>query len=92
VPDDPESVSTDERILRAFLALVAQPGLAGTTTRAIAQAAGVNEVTIFRRFGSKLALAREALRRFSPRSRKSSRRSTPRPRRPPAAVWSESCA
>lgn len=36
------------------------------TTRDIASAAGVNEVTIFRRFGNKAALAVAAVRRFQP--------------------------
>jgi AcrR family transcriptional regulator len=58
--------STDERILRAFLTLAADQGFTATTTRAIAATAGVNEITVFRRFGNKIALAREAIRRFAP--------------------------
>lgn len=46
-------VSTDDRILDAAEELFAAHGFAGTTTRALAQRAGVNEVTLFRRFGSK---------------------------------------
>jgi AcrR family transcriptional regulator len=36
-----------------------------TTTRALAEAAGVNEVTIFRLFGGKAGLAAETMRRYS---------------------------
>ena len=45
--------STETRILDAALELFSELGYAGTTTRAIAHKAGVNEVTLFRRFGSK---------------------------------------
>jgi AcrR family transcriptional regulator len=58
--------TTDERILRAFLALAASRGMAAVTTRDLARAAGVNEVTIFRRFGDKASLALAAVRRFQP--------------------------
>ena len=58
--------ATDERILRTFLALAATRGMAGVTTRDLARAAGVNEVTIFRRFGDKASLALAAVRRFQP--------------------------
>lgn len=57
---------TEDKILRAFLSLAAERGMSVITTRDIAAAAGVNEVTLFRRFGGKAALAREAVRRFSP--------------------------
>ncbi len=51
-----------ERILRAATELYAETGFRGTTTRQIAQRAGVNEVTLFRHFGSKTALLHEAIR------------------------------
>ena len=60
------SEDTRDRILRAFLSLAAERGMAVVTTRDIAAAAGVNEVTIFRHFGGKASLAREAVRRFHP--------------------------
>ncbi len=44
---------TNTRILDAALDLFYQRGYDGTTTRAIAEGAGVNEVTLFRNFGSK---------------------------------------
>jgi AcrR family transcriptional regulator len=43
----------DSEILDAALAVIVQRGYAGATTRQIAEAAGINEVTLFRRFGSK---------------------------------------
>jgi AcrR family transcriptional regulator len=48
--------ATRERILDAALAVFAEKGYAGATTRGIARTARVNEVTLFRRFGSKKAL------------------------------------
>ena len=60
------SEETRDKILRAFLALAAERGMAGITTRDIAAAAGVNEVTLFRHFGDKASLARAAVRRFDP--------------------------
>lgn len=45
-----------ERILDAATRVYAQHGFRGATTRLIAQAAGVNEVTLFRIFGSKSGL------------------------------------
>ncbi|PGC26960.1 TetR family transcriptional regulator [Bacillus pseudomycoides] len=48
-----ETKNTSERIIEAFLELFRTYGYKGTTTRSIAELAGVNEVTIFRNFGSK---------------------------------------
>ena len=48
-------------ILAAAANVFAQYGFLGSTTRRIAEAAGVNEVTIFRYFGSKEVLLREAM-------------------------------
>jgi AcrR family transcriptional regulator len=47
---------TDAAIFDAALGVLAQHGYAGATTRRIAQAAGVNEVTLFRRYGDKRSL------------------------------------
>lgn len=58
------SETARERILHAFLRLVSERGFEATTTRAVAQEAGVNEVTIFRHFGDKANLARELYRNF----------------------------
>jgi AcrR family transcriptional regulator len=50
-----------ERLLKAALGVYAEAGTRGATTRRIAHAASVNEVTLFRHFGSKESLIREAL-------------------------------
>ena len=50
------------RILEAAARVYSQHGFRGATTRLIAQEADVNEVTLFRTFGSKEALIEEALR------------------------------
>lgn len=57
-----------ERILDAAARLFQELGSRGATTRRIAAAAGVNEVTLFRQFGSKQQLLSEALARASRRS------------------------
>ncbi|MBI3504380.1 MAG: TetR/AcrR family transcriptional regulator [Proteobacteria bacterium] len=49
-------------VLAAAARLYAEHGFRGTTTRRIAEEAGVNEVTLFRHFGSKTALLLEAIR------------------------------
>lgn len=50
------------RILQAAARMYSQHGWRGATTRRIAEEAGVNEVTIFRQFGSKDALLEIAMR------------------------------
>lgn len=55
-----------ERILEAAVRVYGEMGFRGATTRRIARAAGVNEVTLFRLFGSKRALMDEALLRRTP--------------------------
>jgi AcrR family transcriptional regulator len=51
-----------QRLIDAAIAVFGECGFRGATTRRIADAAGVNEVTIFRIFGSKSALLEEAVR------------------------------
>lgn len=51
-----------DRLLTAAAHVFASAGYRGATTRRIAQEAGVNEITLFRHFGSKDALIHEALR------------------------------
>ncbi|MBL8130854.1 MAG: TetR/AcrR family transcriptional regulator [Anaerolineae bacterium] len=53
---DSGAEDTRQRIIDAALALFSEVGYARATTRAIAERAGVNEVTIFRHFGSKKSL------------------------------------
>ncbi|WP_139491020.1 TetR/AcrR family transcriptional regulator [Brevibacillus dissolubilis] len=48
-----EEQETRHRILTAARELMAMRGYKGATTRAIAEMAGVNEVTVFRHFGNK---------------------------------------
>lgn len=52
-----------DKILQAAGRLFCESGFRGTTTRRIATEAGVNEVTLFRQFGSKELLLREAITR-----------------------------
>lgn len=52
----------ETRILEAAIEMVTEHGYAGATTRRIAEAAGVHEVTLFRKFGTKDVLLREAIR------------------------------
>jgi len=49
---------TADKILDAAADLFATHGYAATTTRAVAERAGVNEVTLFRRFDNKLGILR----------------------------------
>ena len=55
-------MDTRSTILNAAVQVFSQHGFRGSTTRRIADAASVNEVTIFRYFGSKEALLQEAIR------------------------------
>ena len=52
-----------EQLLEAAVKVFAIAGFRGATTRRIAQEAGVNEVTLFRQFGSKEGLILEAVLR-----------------------------
>jgi AcrR family transcriptional regulator len=52
-----------DQLLAAAARVYSESGYRGATTRRIAQEAGVNEITLFRHFGSKDALLREALAR-----------------------------
>lgn len=58
-----------DRLLDVTARLYAEHGYLGTTTRRIAQEADVNEVTLFRHFGSKDALIRAALEHAERRGR-----------------------
>lgn len=62
-PSPDEFDATQTAILDAAIACAAQYGFGGVTTRRIAEAAGVNEVTIFRRFGNKAEVLKAAFKR-----------------------------
>jgi AcrR family transcriptional regulator len=53
VPPTPDANPTRQRLLDAAFRVCSERGLHGATTREIADAARVNEVTLFRHFGSK---------------------------------------
>jgi AcrR family transcriptional regulator len=57
------AMTVRDQLLDAAARLYAEAGYRGTTTRRIALEAGVNEITLFRHFGSKDALMREAIAR-----------------------------
>lgn len=57
---------TRERIIQGAAQVFAKKGYDGATTREIAQAAGVNEVTIFRHFGNKKNLFLAMISQRSP--------------------------
>ena len=52
---------TDESVFDAVLTVLSQRGYVGATTRSIATAAGINEVTLFRRYGDKRGLVMAAI-------------------------------
>ncbi len=54
-------ISTKNKILDAAITLFTELGYSATTTRKIAEAAGINEVTLFRKFGTKENLFFKAL-------------------------------
>ena len=51
-----KKLSSRERIVKAAVQLFSSRGITATTTKEIAEQAGVNEVTLFRQFGSKQGL------------------------------------
>lgn len=60
----PEASDTRHRILQAAGRVFARDGLQGATTRAIAQEAEVNEVTLFRHFQNKEGLLAEVMKQI----------------------------
>ncbi|MFF2888720.1 TetR/AcrR family transcriptional regulator [Paenibacillus sp. NPDC057967] len=57
-------LSTAEKLMKAVIDLVAEQGYNGVSTKEIAACAGVNEVTLFRHFGSKLNLLEKAFHHY----------------------------
>lgn len=56
-----EPMEPRDRILKAAAEVYTEAGFKGTTTRRVAEVAGVNEITLFRHFGTKDALVKTAL-------------------------------
>lgn len=54
-------IIADVDIFHAVMKVVSERGYAGATTREMAQTANVSEVTLFRRYGSKLELVKQAI-------------------------------
>lgn len=79
-----------DEILAAAAGVFAQHGFRGSTTRRIADAAGVNEITIFRHFGSKEALIREAMQHLTQSAGLRSLPEVPVDPERELAEWSES--
>ncbi|MBA4543537.1 TetR/AcrR family transcriptional regulator [Thermoactinomyces daqus] len=57
--------TTEEKILTAAIELMAEKDYQAVTTKEIAKAANVSEMTLFRHFGSKMNLLEAAVERFS---------------------------
>lgn len=58
------SNTTRNKIIEAAIELVNEKGYKGATTRKIAEKAGVNEVTLFRLFGSKKGIIEEVIKKY----------------------------
>jgi AcrR family transcriptional regulator len=54
-------IITDEEIFRAVLQVVGECGFAGATTKQMAEVANVSEVTLFRKYGNKFQLIKQAV-------------------------------
>jgi len=63
-PPPPSPEETRQRIIDAAVEVGAKLGYAKATTKAIAEAAGGNEVTLFRHFGTKADLFSAAIERY----------------------------
>ncbi len=57
--------TTQNRIIEAAIELVNEKGYKGATTKMIAEKANVNEVTLFRHFGSKKGIVEAAIHKYS---------------------------
>lgn len=54
-------IIADLQIFQAVMEIIAERGYAGSTTRQIAEVAGVSEVTLFRKYGTKAELVRRSI-------------------------------
>src|SRR5690625_4046229 len=59
------NLSTKDKIIEAAVELVNEKGYKGATTRKIAEKAGVNEVTLFRHFGSKKGIVEAVIQKYA---------------------------
>jgi AcrR family transcriptional regulator len=75
------------KLLDAAVRVYGEFGFRGATTRRIADEAGVNEITIFRQFGSKEALINEAIRTHAVRSWPTELPATPLDPQRELAAW-----
>jgi len=57
--------STEDKIINASFRVLEKNGISGTTTRKIANEAGVSEVTLFRKFKSKKSLLNTAKKEYT---------------------------
>src|SRR5690625_1083966 len=57
--------STRDKVIEATVELVNEKGYKGATTKEIAQRAGVNEVTNFRKFGNKKGIVQAAVEQYA---------------------------
>jgi AcrR family transcriptional regulator len=78
-----------ERLVDAAAKVYGEFGFRGATTRLIAETAGVNEVTLFRTFGSKAALIDEAIRANADQARGQSLPDVPHDPMTELATWAE---
>jgi AcrR family transcriptional regulator len=76
-----------EKLLEAAMRVFAESGFRGATTRRIAEAAGVNEVTLFRHFKSKSALISEAAQLYAQQRRETALPDLPVAPQQELAVW-----
>ena len=58
-------IVSDAHIFETVVKLIEANGYAGTTTKQIAEAAQINEVTLFRKYGSKAQLVKEAISHYA---------------------------
>lgn len=52
----------DRAVFQATIRMVSERGFAGATTKQIAEAAAISEVTLFRKYGNKSSLLKKAIR------------------------------
>ncbi|MCZ8521333.1 MULTISPECIES: TetR/AcrR family transcriptional regulator [Paenibacillus] len=62
--EDKKTLDNKSRLMLAAIDLMAEKGYKGVSTKEIASAAGVSEMTLFRNFGSKFNLLEKAVDRY----------------------------